>query len=125
MTLKIALADISRIFNYLITSLYYIIMVNILEDEMKTKIYQYKLPNGDIYLYGGNLEKCLPYIDTVVNSVEDACDYCSKHNIRIFHNPNRGLKGFIEMLRIYRLTKMYGVHSSVKEMDEYLKSLGV
>ena len=92
---------------------------------MQDKFYKFNLPNGEIYIFGDNLEKCIPFIEDVTDSIVGMCEYCSNHKLHIFHNPNRGFKGVLEYIYVYWLTKKYGVHSSVKEVDQYLRSLGV
>jgi hypothetical protein len=84
-------------------------------------VYGYHLPNGDLLIYGDNLETCIPYIDNVVDSVEDICEYCSQHNLRILHKTHFSIRGLIEYIRVSRLTKKYSVRGTWKEMNEFAK----
>lgn len=85
-------------------------------------VYGFHIPHGILMLYGDNMEKCIPYIDDAVDSVEDICNYCSLHNLRIFHKPNRSLNGLLEIFRVRRLTKKYSVYSSWKELKYYFEN---
>lgn len=83
------------------------------------KIYGYNLPHSLLILYGNNMNACRPYIDNAVNSVEDVCQYCSVHNLRILHKIPYSPNGFVEYIRVYRLTKKYSVRGSWKEISQY------
>lgn len=85
-------------------------------------VYGYHLPHGTLFLYGDNLKSCIPYINDIVNSVEDICIYCSSHNFHVLHNPNHSFNGLIEYFRVYRLTKEYSVRGSWKEVSLYLSN---
>ena len=89
---------------------------------MFENVYVYHIPYGDLFLYGDNINMCRQYIDDAIDSVEDICDYCAKHNLRIFHKPNRSLNGLLEIFRVRRLTKKYSVYSSWKELKHYLET---
>jgi len=81
------------------------------------KVYAYHLPYGDIYLYGENLELCIPILDSTVDSVEDICAYCSTHNLRICHNGNFSVGGLLERFIVKRIIKRYSVNGSWKEIE--------
>lgn len=87
---------------------------------MLENVYAYHIPYGDLFLYGDNINMCRQYIDSAIDSVEDICIYCSQHNLRIWHKPNRSLNGFLEIFRVRKLTKKYSVYSSWKELKYYL-----
>lgn len=87
---------------------------------MLENVYSFKIPHGQLFLYGDNLKMCRRYIDDAVRSVEDICAYCSEHNIRIYHKPNRSLSGLLEKCCVYKLTKKYHVRSSWKELKAYI-----
>lgn len=79
-------------------------------------VYGYHLPNGDLLIYGENLEMCVPHIDNAVDSVEDICEYCSKHNLRILHRIHCSISGLVEYFRVSRLAKKYSVRGSWEDM---------
>lgn len=85
-------------------------------------VYGYHLPHGTLFLYGENLENCIPYINNIVNSVEDICIYCSSHNFNILYNPNRSFNGLIEYFRVYKIVNEYSVRGSWKEVSLYLSN---
>ena len=39
-----------------------------------SKIFGYETPHGNLYLYGGNLHMCLPFLKDLCNSVEAICE---------------------------------------------------
>lgn len=79
-------------------------------------IYGYHLPHGDLLIYGENIETCIPYIDNTVDSVEDVCEYCSRHNLYILHKIHFSIRGLIEHIRVSRLTKKYSVRGSWEDL---------
>ena len=87
---------------------------------MFENVYAYHIPYGYLFLYGDDMNMCRQYIDDAFDCVEDICNYCSQHNLRVFHKPNRSLNGLLEIFRVRRLTKKYSVYSSWKELKEYL-----
>ena len=92
---------------------------------MKDFIYGIHIPHGDLVLYGDNMLRCKPYLDDVVTAsdyVEDLYDYCSRHELLIWHKPKRSIGGLYEIFRIRKLAKKYSVHSSWKELKQYLDS---
>ena len=88
---------------------------------IKDNCYGFHCKSGDLIVYGNNIKICRPYIDNLVfNCVEDLCDYCSQHNLRVWHKHNCSLNGLFEIFRVRRLTKKYSVYSSWKELKQYL-----
>ena len=85
-------------------------------------IYGYRLPHGTLILYGHNMKSCIPYIDNAIDSVEDICKYCSRHNLHILYQMNHSFVGLIEYLRVYRLTKKYSVRGSWDEIPRYFEN---
>ena len=93
-------------------------------ENIKENCYGYHTKHGDLILYGNNIKVCKPYMDGITTDcIEDVCEYCSKHDIRIFHKFNYSICGLIEFILVYFLTKKYGVRSSWKELLQYLKSI--
>ena len=84
------------------------------------KIHSYDIPHGVLYLYGGDLQMCLPYIKGLCNSVEGICLYCQQHNILIYHKPNFSVFGFFEIFRVGRLTTKYSVRGTKKGLYDYV-----
>jgi len=86
-------------------------------------LYKFFIPHGELILYGDNLKACKPYIDNVgLESVEDLCLYCKQHGLRIYHNPQRSLRGFLTIPRVLNLTRKYSVHSSWNDVLRYIQS---
>lgn len=85
--------------------------------------YGFHAKGGDLIIYGDNVKICRPYLDDIsTDFVEDVCEYCSQHNIRIFHKFDRSIGGLIALVEVYILTKKYNVRSSWKELVRYLES---
>lgn len=85
----------------------------------------YHLKYGDLILYGENLKTCTPYIDNVIECVEDIFDYCSAHDIRIFYNITHSIVyGLIEYFRVKVFIKRYSVRGSWKDFARYCESTG-
>ena len=88
--------------------------------EVLKNIYSFELDNGRIYLYGDNVDSCTPYIDGIVNSVEDICIYCKAHKIKTYYKPNgKTLADIVFYLRILRLSIKYKVHGSWKDLQAF------
>lgn len=88
---------------------------------MIDNVYGYHLLDGDLLIYGDNMETCIPYIDNVVDSVEDVCEYCSRHNLCILHKIHFSIRGLIEHIRVCRLTKKYSVRGSWEDIYKIIK----
>lgn len=90
--------------------------------ELLENFYGYHSFCGELFLYGDNIPMCKSHIDNLkVESIEEVCEYCSQHNIRIYFNPNHSLRGFFGIFTTYFLTKKYGVHSTWKDVLQYLE----
>lgn len=87
---------------------------------LKTYFHSFDIPSGMLMIYGDNMIKCASYINNTVNSVEDICIYCKKHDLRIFHKTNRSITGFIGLIRTCILGKKYGVYSSWNDVVKYI-----
>ena len=84
-------------------------------------LYAFHIPHGSLFLFGENLEHCKPYIDSSVNSVEEVCVYCNKHNLRVHYQPKHIVCSLFESFRVHRLTKKYSVFASWSELNHYLQ----
>lgn len=89
---------------------------------MLDNIFGIHLPHGDLFLYGENLNRYMPYLTDFPGNMEDICLYCQQRNIFIYYKVNHNLKGLVEFLRIYRLTKKYNVRGSWKELSRYFET---
>jgi len=91
--------------------------------SIKEYCYGFHAKGGDLIVYGDNVKICRQYMDTLTpDCIEDVCEYCSQHDIRIFHKFDRSIGGLISLIEVYILTKKYNVHSSFKELVQYLES---
>ena len=89
---------------------------------MSAGVYIIHIPKGSLYLYGANLDICVPYIDDCINCVEDVCDYCHNHQLQVFYEPNHKIGSMIELFRVIRLTSKYHVYSSRNKINQFLNS---
>lgn len=87
---------------------------------LKEYFYAFNTPSGILILYGDNMDKCKPYITDAVDSVEDVCEYCKAHGLSVFYKAKKTLAGLLGLIRTYRLTKIYSVYSSWKNVCEYI-----
>lgn len=91
-------------------------------------IFVFELKHGDLYLYGENMQVCMPYLRqrTFWNSIEDICEYCKVHNFKMYYDQNRKTKGWLlDYLRIMRLIIKYSVFSSGKTFSKFIDRLNL
>ena len=81
----------------------------------------YKLPYGKLYVYGENLQGFIPYMDKIINSVEDVCIYSQAHRLRILYCADLSLYGVLEYFRVKGLVRKYRVQGTWKDVSTYLK----
>ena len=77
---------------------------------MLKNVFVIRLLYSNLYLYGDDLHIYMPYIEDIVDSVEDICIYCKQRNIHIYHWSNfKSLNGIIEFFRVLILLKRHKV----------------
>lgn len=90
--------------------------------ELLENFYEYHTFCGDLFVYGDTAKICKPYVDTLqTESIEEVCEYCTQHNLRIYFKPKRSIRGFLGLIPTYMLTKKYGVYSNWNDILKYIK----
>ena len=95
-------------------------MNNNAEKVLKQYFYSFNIPSGVLILYGDNIQRCKPYLDDIVDSVEDICIYCKQHELKVYHKTNKNIKGLIGFIITYRLTKKYSVNCTWNDVCNYI-----
>ena len=86
-------------------------------------LFKYCIPHGELIIYGDNMSLCKPYINDIdQKTVENICMYCQQHDLRVFHKPDKNLRGYLEIPRVARLTKKYYVYSNWDDVLKYLET---
>lgn len=95
-------------------------------NNYEKRIYGFPLHYGILYVYGDNMIFCSPYIDDIVDCVEDICSYAQTHKLLVYYEPYKSfnLVGIAwEIYKVSKLSRKYSVYSSQSDFYKYAESV--